>query len=163
MTHRRLLLVLPLFVVLLFGCKNSPPFGNVSGTVKYKGSPVTGGSITFYASEGGVYPTLIKPDATYSISSLPAGDLVAVIETESVNPKNIVKADQYGAGQKGANRDSKDPKNQKTSPMPKDIDPAASAEPGKYVPIPAKYGKKETSNLPVTVTAGKQTYNFDLE
>ena len=149
-TKARLFLASPLFLSLALGCGsgNVNTSANVSGKVTYHDQPVTNGIVTFQPKDGGPLLTCpIAPDGTYTASNLPVGDMVATIETESVNPANPKPV--YGP--KDANP---------TSPMPSG---GASGGPvGAYVKIPAKYNDLKKPLLPVTLTAGKQTKDFPL-
>jgi hypothetical protein len=151
----RLSLLLPLGLLLLLGCgEKKGAVARLSGTVKYKGTPVTAGTITFTAkgeggNPGGTYPVPITPDGTYSASQLPAGELAVAIETESANPKSRKSAADYGGGKDMMKR----------SPMPEGV---GGGPKGTYVKIPDKYKDPKTSGLTVTVTNGKNTKDFDL-
>ncbi len=148
MTKRRFHWAGPLVVILIAGCGSSNPNApaSITGKVTYKNAPVTAGNIKFHAPDAGVYPTGINPDGTYSISDIPAGDLVVTIETESVN----LKKQSYGGGQG---------KDKQFSPMPEGANVVAQ---GAYVKIPAKYSDKTKSDLKVTLKHGKQEKDFDL-
>jgi hypothetical protein len=149
-TKRRLLLLLPLALVLVLGCTSNPrSAAKISGSIKYKGQPVTGGTVTIYPKEGGAYAATLEKDGTYMTGGLPVGEVVVTVETESINP-NRPKPSQYGGRGGGA------------SPAPKDA-PAAPAEPaGTYVKIPAKYNNKESSKLTATLKSGNNPQDFDL-
>jgi hypothetical protein len=148
MTKGRIVLLLPLLLGLASGCgtaKSVP--ANLTGKVTYNGAPVTAGTLTFYPKEGGgVYPMALNSDGTYSGTDLPLGAGDVAIETESANKKN---AQTYGGGRAPA-MSSKPPG-------------SGGTEQGAYVMIPAKYAKKETSNLTVTLTKGNNTNNIDLK
>jgi hypothetical protein len=153
--NSRFFLVLPL-LVLVFGCgKTTNTPAKLSGTVKYNGNPVTGGTIALFSSkEGGLYNIPINPDGTYSSANLPSGELEVTIETESINPKNQRSAAQYG-GQRGKDKMG-------MSPRPQDVEPPSGGGGGVYVNIPAKYNAKDTSGLTVTLTSGDNKKDFDL-
>ncbi len=150
----RLTLLLPLWFLLIVGCGGSKgTVARLSGNVKYKGAPVTAGTIAFTAKgegsgAGGTYLASINPDGTYSTSQLPAGEFTVAIETESANPKRA-SPERYGGG-KGM--DSRPP----------EARAAAKAAKGAYVKIPSKYASPKTSGLTVTLTSGKNTKDFDL-
>jgi hypothetical protein len=153
MTKRRLLPALPLLLVLLAGCTHGPTVARVSGTVKYRGAPVSAGTIAFHPAAGGYYFVSLEPDGTYAVPDVPVGEAAVTIETESANPKTHPAPEQYGA-----NRGHKSP----VGPGPGGAAPPTQAPKGAYVKIPAKYAQKETSKLTVTLTGGAQTQNFDL-
>jgi hypothetical protein len=151
-TKRRLLLLLPLALVLVFGCAGNARTGaRVSGSIKYKGQPVTAGSVTIYPSEGGSYSTPIEKDGTYKYGGLSVGEVALTVETETANP-NRPKPSQYGGRPGGAG----------SSPPPKDVAPAAPEPSGAYVKIPAKYGNRDTAKLTTTLKSGANTYDLEL-
>jgi hypothetical protein len=151
----RLFPTLPLLVFLVVGCTETSTPSKLSGTVKYRGNPVTAGTISLTAKEGGVYTIAINSDGTYAGADLPAGELAVAIETETANPKNRRSPDQYG-GTRG--------KGQTSSPAPGNTPGAENASAaGAYVKIPSKYAKKETSGLSVTVNKGANTKDFELK
>jgi hypothetical protein len=145
----RLTLLVSLFLVLAAGCDKGNPNAptKISGEITYKGKLVTGGNIQFHSATS-TYSGTISPEGTYSLTDIPAGEMTVTIETDSVKPRKEVK---YGAdsGQK-----------YRTSPAPKDFSPKAA---GAWVDIPKKYGNKNRSGLKLTLTAGSQTKNWDLE
>lgn len=151
MNHwQRLASILFPCVLLLSGCtKGGSTPSTLSGTVSYNGTPVKGGNIDLHVKEGGVYHTAINPNGTYSISSLPSGEMAVAIDTESLNPQK--KKPVYGAGQGGA---------QVQSPRPDDA-PAETPK-GDYVKIPSKYADPKTSTLKIDVIKGKNVQDFKL-
>jgi hypothetical protein len=159
----RLLLVWPLLAAIALGCgKGSPQApAKVSGSIKYKNAPVTGGTITFYAKAGGVYNATISPEGTYTIGDLPVGDMEVSVETESINPKK--KKPEYTGGTGGPKfgpRPSFKDKPAQASPAPEGITPVGSV--GTYVRIPPKYADHKQSGLTATLSAGSNTKDFDL-
>jgi hypothetical protein len=58
-------------VLLASGCGIG--YGDVSGTVKYNGAPVAGGTITFYDSTGQPVSGEIKSDGTYAVKHVATG------------------------------------------------------------------------------------------
>lgn len=145
---RLVLLGLPLCLLLpALGCgKTNPSRGaSLTGKVTYKGAPVTGGNVQLYTDEG-VYPAVLSPEGTFEIIQVPLGEATLTVETESINPNR--KIPTYGGGQEG-----------EMSPPPE----GAQTGGGTYVKIPSRYDKKETSDLKVTLTGGKQTQEFQLK
>jgi hypothetical protein len=57
--------------LLAAGC--GPQFGDVSGTVRYKGEPLKTGTITFYDQANGVASSAIQADGTYAVRKVRAG------------------------------------------------------------------------------------------
>ena len=144
----RLLLVLPFFLVLVLGCgskgnPNAP--AKVHGKVTYKGAPVTAGTIQFLPKAAGTYTASIMPDATYSATDLPTGEMTVTVDTESANPNK--KQPSYGG------------KKQMMGPIPQGVKAGPA---GEYVKIPPKYAKAQTSGLTATLNAGDNEKNFDL-
>jgi len=154
----RLVLTLPLFLVVVFGCEKGNPNApaTVSGKVTYKGNPVTAGVVTFNPKkEGPVSSAPLKEDGTYNMTEAPAGEFTVTVETESANPDR--KTEAYGAppgagAGAGAGGGS--------SPPPPGVNTATA--PGKYVKIPKKYSDPESSPLKATLGAGKQVKDFPL-
>jgi hypothetical protein len=79
--------------VAVGGC-TSKPAGRpdrsvVSGTVKYKDKPVTGGRLTFIsaANSGNTAMCLIHEDGTFSVGDAPLGENKVTIDTESTKPE----------------------------------------------------------------------------
>jgi hypothetical protein len=152
MTARaRLVLVFPLLLAIFaVGCTKGgrTNTGIVQGTVKYKGTKLGGGTITFWPVSGsGTYAIQISPDGSYMGTDIPPGEMIVTVETESV--KRAANKQAYGKGDGS----------KMTSPAPKDFQPPPA---GTYVEIPAKYPDKEKSGLKYTVESGKQTKDWDL-
>jgi hypothetical protein len=145
--------LLTLALALAAGCgphSNLP--AKVSGKVTYNNQPVPGGNIVFHSKDQGSYSGTLGESGTYEIEGLPAGDLVVTIETETLNPKN--KAPAYAGGRGAANDKQYEEAMKKMGrPVPPET---------KYVKIPAKYAKEDTSGLTVTLKSGKQTKDFSL-
>jgi len=143
---------MPLFLVLAFGCgkKNPNAAASVSGTVKYKGTALPGGTLAFNQSgKTGSYTANIAPDGTYGVADIPSGDMVVTVETESVKPKQAKGA----MAAKMSKMMSPIPDSVKAAPPPK----------GEYVKIPLKYSDPKSSPLKVTLKDGKNdNTNFDL-
>ena len=154
-----------LLAATLVGCgggvANAP--ANISGKVTYKGAPVTGGVVGFFATgtEGGGYSATISPDGTYSTSNIPAGEIKVTVETESLNP-NIKPTAYTGGASKGPAGTGAPgggaPKKMGASPMPGN----AVKREAVYVKIPGKYAKKDTTTLKATLKAGSNKVDLDL-
>jgi hypothetical protein len=166
MNTGRLFLLSPLLLIFAAGCGDtSKTPAQLSGTVKYNNKAVTGGTILLIAkgAEGksdkakGSYTIYIKPDGTYSATDLPVGDFDATIETESVNTQGRPTPDQYGGSRGGKD------KGRTVSPAPEDKTASSPGGGGTYVKIPAKFAKKDTSGLTVTLTKGSNEHNFELK
>jgi hypothetical protein len=151
---RRLSLAFLLIGVGVLGCSKSNPHApaRISGSLTYKGTPITAGSMAFVTPDGVSYAASIAPDGTYSATDVPTGELVVVIETESVRASHQPKG-------KDAERRLKTAVQQ---PPPGKGGGGAELE-GTYTKIPAKYNNPKTSPLAVTLTSGRQVKNIDLE
>jgi hypothetical protein len=158
MRATRLGLLAALTLGLSAGCSaNSNAPAKVAGKVTYNGNPLPAGTITFYSEDKGDYSSALMEDGSYTISDLPAGNLMVTVETESYNPKK--KGPAYG-GSKGAAIDKE---------YAEAMSKGGGQEGGhgdatkNYVKIPAKYGGKDSSGLTVTLKAGKQMKDFELK
>jgi hypothetical protein len=134
---------------LLIGCAaptnpNAP--AKVKGKVTYKNEPVTAGTLTFHTDNAGVYSMMIGPDGSFSGTDLPAQEFTLTVDTEAHNPNR--KKQVYGGG------------SSQSSPPPGGANPAVAG--GAYVKIPAKYAKKQSSDLKITLTNGEQIKNIEL-
>jgi hypothetical protein len=162
MIKRRVIPVLPLLLLLAFGCSGGKgTVATVVGKVTYSNQPVTGGQVIFYPAEGPPAQVGIGADGTYTITDIPTGDYAVTVETESV--KQRAQPDYGGRGRAGGGGEPKGEGGQKPaaggmSPKPADFQGGGGA----YVKIPDKYSKKETSGLKTTVGKGKNTYDIPL-
>jgi hypothetical protein len=70
------------------GC-GSGTVGNstVTGTVSYKGKPLTVGTIEFYGPAGKVSSSSINPDGTFTVPDAPVGDDTVVVRVPPPGPK----------------------------------------------------------------------------
>jgi hypothetical protein len=119
--------------------------GAVKGKITYKGVPLTGGTVSFYAADASIYTTLIAADGSYSLKDVPVGEMRVAVETESLN-----KA--------------------KPKVLPKEKAPADPSKPDDkpatviaYVKIPKKYSDPKTSGLTCKIKKGNQTFDIALE
>jgi hypothetical protein len=138
-----------LIVLAAAGCSANPHLtgARVSGVVRYKSAPVTGGSIRLVAvgdpsrSASGA----IRGDGTYAVLNAPVGQVVAVVETESArfDPAAMLAL----ARAKGA----------AVNPPPEAIGP-----PLRYVPINKSYTRAETSPVRLVVEKGANVVDVEL-
>lgn len=157
----RLFLALPVIALIAFGCSKSRTPCSVSGIVKHKGELVGGGTISFYPKIeefSGGYGFTIKPDGTYEGSSLPAGEYLVSVETESANKDK--KTPTYGPAGGGGKGQSPSGYADKMRQMGKA--PQSTEAQGKYVKIPDKYNDKAKSGLTAKLINGKNKVDFDL-
>lgn len=124
------------------GC--SEPKGNVSGVVKFDGSPLPSGKITFIC-EGGDKPVFSSDirDGRYEIKGMPVG--AAKITVATYKPSAPVERPP-GLGPT-------------TRPG---TDETSKAPPAKFVEIPSRYGRADSSNLDYTVKPGDQEHEIPL-
>jgi len=129
----------------LSGCSST---GTVSGKVSYKGNPVKGGSITFVSPQGKASAsTSINEDGTYTIPSIPAGDVKVCVDTSMLNPAGKT-APKYSP-----------PGGQNSPYGPGDASDGAK----RYVAIPTEYADPDKTNLTCTVRGGRQTFDIELK
>jgi hypothetical protein len=141
-----------LFFIGVFsvGCSSST---EVKGTVKYKGTPVAGGSITLVASDGTVHSGTLGPDGSFSIPGVPTGDVrVAVVAAIAPSDPTPPKSPRGPAGEGVAGR------------KPREPDPGAPPAPKKGTGpvVPTEYGDPRTSGLTATIKAG-EPLNIELK
>jgi hypothetical protein len=143
-----------LLVLTVAGC--APGQGDISGKVKFKGDPVTRGTVMFYAADR-MYQGDIRTDGSYQIERVPVGKVKIALYVpppskplfpDSPNfkfsvPDNAPAAVREGylraKGKKGKDRSTE-----------KDID------------LPEKYKDAQKSGLEYDVKPGPQTKNLDL-
>ena len=117
------------------GCDNFENTGTVSGTVRYKGQPLSEGSVCFVGDNGQVATGAIDRSGRYVVSRVPVGSArvtVQIVKTEGPPPMSFV------GGAK----------------------PVQGAATGAKIPL--RYSMAATSGLSHSVTKGKQQLNIDL-
>jgi hypothetical protein len=118
------------------GCGVFENAGTVSGTVRYKGQPLTEGSVSFVSEKGQVATGSIDKSGHYVVSRVPVGPAkvtVQVVSSEGPPPMSFVGA---AKPEQGTATGSK---------------------------IPLRYGMAATSGLQHNVTKGKQQFDIDLK
>ena len=139
-------LAVPLLAVIfaVVGC--GPSKGTVSGTVTFKGKPVTSGSVSLFGSDNIQYSSQISPDGTYSIPDVPGGPAKFLVV--SPNPNDAAR------------------QRVRTGGGPLDGPAGGGATPvvpkSSWVEIPETYGDPATSGLTGTVN-GPTTINLELK
>jgi hypothetical protein len=142
---RNRLLVLLAAVVLTGICLlwPRPPekWTDVSGTVRYKGKALGGGTIQFLGSDGATYPAKIGSDGTYRarVRVGQARVLVSCVD-EARMVEYLQKPSDFTRGNKAG------------------VAPQSQS----FSLIPEKYAAWSTSGLKVTIQGGKNTHDFDL-
>ncbi len=147
-----------LLPALLAGCGRQT--GHVSGTVKFQDKPLPGGWLTFRPADpkANSVPALIGPDGHYE-ATLPVGDVTIAVDNRELQPPergphNPLPPDIKLPGGIGA------PKAAEAAPT---SGANAAKLTGKYVPIPEKYYKAETSGLTYTIKKGDETHDIELK
>jgi hypothetical protein len=123
-------------LLLPSGCGFFENAGTVSGTVQYKGQPLTEGSVSFVCGNGKAATGSIDQAGRYVVSHVPTGAAkvtVQVVRADGPPPMSFVGAPQSAQG--------------------------ATAGPK----IPLRYSLAATSGLQLSVTKGKQQFNIDLQ
>ncbi len=131
-------------------CKRTPTSAEhveVTGTVSYKGKPVTGGQISFVTVENAFTSNgIIDEQGHYSIKA-PVGDVKIAVNTEMLNPSAA------GSHMQGATKGAGRPDSGEPSPIK-----------GTYVAVPKKYRTADTSDLTYTVKKElTQTHDVELK
>jgi hypothetical protein len=157
------LLAIALATGALAGCAR--PVGSLSGKVTIMNKPLKGGFVTFVSTDGQpARSAQIGEDGTYTIPSITAGNYQIVVETASLAPRAAPMSANRGTPKEG--------KLDEGTAVPAGYHPSNPGEASiananannakRYVPIPARYAKTETSNLTYEVVGGNQTYNLEL-
>ncbi len=124
------------------GC-GSRSGATVSGTVRYKGKPVTSGEVVFLCQDGKVSVRApIGADGSYTAHDVPVGP--AKLGVDNPPPAGGPAAPAGGA-----------PAN---DPEAREMKERASH----YVATPPRYAAPEESGLSYTVTSGSQKHDIDL-
>jgi hypothetical protein len=122
---------------MLSGCGQEG--ATVTGTVRYKGEPVSAGSVVFYGPNDQIATGLIDQDGSYKAVKVPLGPVRVAVSTPTARSKRMTRAIQ---------------KLRKGQAPP----PAAN-----MVGVPPKYSDPSKSGLELTVTKGTQTYEINLK
>jgi hypothetical protein len=120
----------------LTGCGDSES-GSVSGTVRFKDTPLPSGTVTFYGPNSLTASAPIQADGTYSATKVPLGSVKVAVNTPPAASEKAKAA--FEKMRKGASLG------------------------GETVSIPPRYGKPDQSGLELTVATGAQVYNIDLK
>jgi hypothetical protein len=123
-------------LLLLDGCGFIDNTGTVSGTVRYKGQPLSEGSVSFVSEKGQVATGTIDSSGHYTVSHIPPGPAkvtVQVVSAEGPPPMSFLGTPKPTQGKA-------------TGPK-----------------IPLRYSTASTSGLQLNVTKGKQEFDIDLK
>ena len=151
---------LMVLVCLATGC--APPLGTVSGKVTYRNQIVPGGWVLFTTTNpSGAHQTPIDETGHYEIT-LPVGDAQICVDNRDLGPPPKAPKLELPAEIK--------------LPAEAKLPPVAKGKPGvesnlkgspkggsRYIEIPFKYYRNETSELVYTVKSGTQTFNIELK
>jgi hypothetical protein len=158
--------------LLAAGCGKSGSTGSsVTGSITYKGSPVTGGNMIFHGKEKN-YGGNLGPDGKYTAAGMPPGEYIVTIDTKSLEKVSsgpgkdidaMIKDMEEKFGGKlppEAAKEFEEMRKKMKEEAPKDGD--APTTTAKYVKIPEKYANPKTSGLTVTVGSGSNSKDFPL-
>jgi hypothetical protein len=135
---RRSALAALLLCGALTGC--GPGVGEVSGTVRYDGKPLTSGTIQFLARDGIPYAAQIQADGTFAVQ-VPVGEARVIISSvdEARQPRG--QARRQGSSVRA-------------------VPPPGGAGVGARIPL--RYADWDTSGLTVLVEEGETVRDFAL-
>jgi hypothetical protein len=117
------------------GC--GPGRGELSGKVSYKDKPVVSGSVVVAGSDGVPKGGEIKPDGTYEVKDIAAGQVKITVH-------------------------SPDPGAMKIIPRKKDQPPPPPKDRSKWFAIPEAYADFEKSELTFMLKRGKNSFDINL-
>jgi len=143
-------------LVLAVGCggrRTSVDYAEVSGTVKYKGKPVTGGRVTFITTQGGFTGSGDLDEKGHYTAKAPVGEVQISVDNRMLGGAAAVQGRRGGAG---------GPAKKPMLKRPDDTE-GAHAMKGTYMSIPEKYTDPTTSGLTYTVKSEAQTHDIDLD
>jgi hypothetical protein len=115
----------------------------VSGTVTYRGEPLSAGKVSFYGPNDQVASTLINEDGSYEATNVPFGPVKIAVSTPLPPPPEIEKAAREGKRRFGKGNLIQTPQH--------------------TVSIPPKYNDPAKSGLSLAVTDGTQVFNIELK
>ncbi len=140
------------------GCGKST--GSLTGTVTYKGNPVTGGLMLFVDAQGKSFPGSLNPAGNYNCPDLPPGDYIVTINTSLMKPVDPGQSTKEMIAKQGQDQSQTKLPESMTKDLAKVKEMGSKT--GQYVAIPDKYANAKTSGLTVKVEAGSQTKDFTL-
>jgi hypothetical protein len=122
----------------VFGCRPAAS-GTVTGTVRYQSNAVTAGLVTFHGRDGQQATAEIQPDGTYKAAEVPLGAVQVTVRGRPAAVSGMEKRLQ----------------NMKRGSFKPADTPA--------VALPKQYAKPDQSPLSLTVKAGPQPFDIDLQ
>ena len=127
-----------LLVLAAAGCGEGKV--TVSGTVRYRGKPLTSGTVAFTGSDNRTFTGKIDERGRYTVSGLSAGKAAAAVNSP---------------------RPQTPPKVKMPHPVEGGEAPSAAALRGWFA-IPPQYGQADRSGLSYTLTGGDNTVDIEL-
>lgn len=150
----------------LTGCGRS--VGSVSGKVTHQGKELKGGSVSFVSTDGGQsFASGITEQGTYSVPNIHSGDYKVVVETSSL--RSTPSGKPGPAGRTPSAQAIKNAAPPKDAVIPEGYTPSSPADMAavtmkkRYVEIPEKYEKAETTDLTFSANGSSQTFDIDLK
>jgi hypothetical protein len=127
--------------VLRLAGGRGPGLADVTGTVRYKGKALGGGTIPFLGSDGAAYPARIGADGAYRVR-VRVGDAQVLVSSidEGRMVEHLQKLSDFTRGSKAG----------------------VAPESRSFSLIPEEYAAWGTSGLKVSIRGGKNTHDFDL-
>src|SRR5436190_10216023 len=144
-TSGRLCVAGGLALLLLGGC--GKPTGTLTGTVRYKGTALTGGSVLVYCEDEQILAGTIREDGTYTIACLPEGKAVITVMALPRVPEGFYLKQNLPKTTDDGPRSPSDAAYAKDDPMK----------------LPRRYATREESGLSVVIARGSQVYDIDLK
>jgi hypothetical protein len=129
-----------LIVLALAAAGCEPTKTTASGTVTYRGKPVTWGSVALVAADGVTYPGVLQADGSFRIPGVPVGPARVLVRNPDEPP--VLKG-------RVARVTGPAPDDRK---VPQFLPPLAIEE---WVPVPEKYADPARSGLSVEVRPGR--------
>ena len=146
----------PVLVLGLSGCQKNPlGLAPVNGTVTLDNEVVSGATVTFHpvSADGLVASGRTENDGTFVLNTAGGGDVMGAKPGEYL--VTIVKKEGFYG--EIAPRSA-----EQQSGKPAEYIPTPAAAPKSESLLPKKYGNKDTSELKVNVTKGKNVCTFAL-
>lgn len=136
------------WAIVLFVCSGAAgcgkPPATVSGTVTYRGKPVTAGSVLFYGPDKQIARGVIGSDGRYSVPNVPRGTCAVTVQTPPRPPEGLQLKQQLPPIHGGP-----------TLPKPEPADPVRAA-------FPARYALPDESGLSAVVDRDQVTFDIVL-
>jgi hypothetical protein len=130
-------------LLALVGC--GEPVASVSGTVKFKGQPLTSGTVLFHGSDARVEHSLIDANGKYVIPKAPLGQVRITVRWHAATPSGLPGHGKPPAASTESASSAKDKRDSKS------------------LAIPPRYLDPDRSGITYTVKVGTQTHNIELE